>query len=279
LISAFTSTAGVSGAFALLPFQMSVLGYTAPGVSATNFVYNIIAIPMGAMKYMKEKRLSKAIVTLLILGTVPGVFLGYYIRVVYLPDPANFKIFVGCILAYLGIRSLQNGIKEYRKQKSGNQNIIKAAEFIIQNEQTGLRTTSISLKNGEVISFSTPALFIPAMLTGVIGGAYGIGGGAVMVPFCVAVLELPVYLVAGAALVATWVASVISVIIYAIGPITSTGIQTSPDWLLGILFGVGGLAGIYTGTKLQKIMAPAIIKMILGTAVLLVAAKYLIVLL
>ena len=117
------------------------------------------------------------------------------------------------------------------------------------------------------------------MITGVIGGAYGIGGGAVMVPFCVAVLELPVYLVAGAALVATWAASVISVIIYAIGPITNSVVQTSPDWLLGILFGVGGLAGIYTGTKLQKIMSPAIIKIILGTAVLLVAAKYLIVLL
>ncbi len=277
-ISAFTSTAGVSGAFALLPIQMSIFGYTAPGVSATNFVYNIIAIPMGAMKYIKEKRLSKTIVVLFIFGTIPGVFLGYYIRITYLPDPANFKIFVGCILAYLGIRSLKSGIKDYKKQKTGNEKNNKAADFIIEHEHTGIQKTSIFLKNGEKISFATPAVFIPAMITGVIGGAYGIGGGAVMVPFCVAVLDIPVYLVAGAALVSTWVASIISVIIYAIGPMTNGGIQTSPDWLLGALFGLGGLAGIYTGTKLQKFMSPVVIKIILGTAVILVAIKYLIIL-
>lgn len=275
VISAFTSTAGVSGAFALLPLQMSVFGYTAPGVSATNFVYNIIAIPMGAMKYIKEKRLSRAIVLLFIFGTVPGVFLGYYIRVIYLPDPANFKIFVGCILAYLGSRSLKSGIKGYKEQKNGSVNNNRAADFVIKHEQTGFRKTIISLKSGEKISFSTPAVFIPAMITGVIGGAYGIGGGAVMVPFCVAVLDIPVYLVAGAALVSTWAASLISVIIYAIGPMTNGGVQTSPDWLLGVLFGLGGLAGIYTGAKLQKFMSPIVIKIILGTAVLMVAMKYL----
>ena len=99
-----------------------------------------------------------------------------------------------------------------------------------------------------------------------------------MSPFCIAVLDIPVYLVAGAALVSTWTASIISVIIYAIGPMTSNGIQTSPDWLLGVLFGIGGFAGIYTGAKLQKFMSPYIIKIILGIAVLCVAVKYLIIL-
>ncbi len=36
VISFFTSMGGVSGAFLLLPFQMSFLGYTHPSVSATN---------------------------------------------------------------------------------------------------------------------------------------------------------------------------------------------------------------------------------------------------
>jgi len=43
-ISFFTSMGGVSGAFLLLPFQMSVLKYTSPSVSATNFVFNIVAM-------------------------------------------------------------------------------------------------------------------------------------------------------------------------------------------------------------------------------------------
>ena len=41
-----------------------------------------------------------------ILGTLPGVFIGYYIRILYLPDPRAFKLFVGCVLMYIGVRLL-----------------------------------------------------------------------------------------------------------------------------------------------------------------------------
>ena len=56
-ISFFTSMGGISGAFLLLPFQMSVLGYTHPSVSATNQLYNIVAIPSGVYRYWKEGRM------------------------------------------------------------------------------------------------------------------------------------------------------------------------------------------------------------------------------
>ncbi len=48
-VSFFTSMVGVSGAFLLLPFQMSVLHYVAPSVSATNLVYNLYGIGGGAL--------------------------------------------------------------------------------------------------------------------------------------------------------------------------------------------------------------------------------------
>ena len=49
-----TTPAGVSGAFLLLPFQMSVLGFVAPGVTPTNLVYNIVAIPGGIYRYIQR---------------------------------------------------------------------------------------------------------------------------------------------------------------------------------------------------------------------------------
>ncbi len=58
VISFFTSMIGVSGAFLLLPFQMSVLGYVTPSVSATNFVFNLVAIPGGIRRYASEKRMN-----------------------------------------------------------------------------------------------------------------------------------------------------------------------------------------------------------------------------
>jgi hypothetical protein len=35
-----------------------------------------------------------------IIGTLPGVFAGAWIRIVYLPDPRNFKLFAGIVLFY-----------------------------------------------------------------------------------------------------------------------------------------------------------------------------------
>ena len=46
-ISFFTSMAGISGAFLLLPFQMSVLGFTTTSVTSTNFLFNVTGTPGG----------------------------------------------------------------------------------------------------------------------------------------------------------------------------------------------------------------------------------------
>ena len=75
---------GVSGAFLLLPFQVSFLGFTHPSVSATNQLYNIVAIPVGAYRTIRSGRMSWSLFWLLTLGTLPGVFMGYVIRVLVL---------------------------------------------------------------------------------------------------------------------------------------------------------------------------------------------------
>ncbi|SHE78321.1 Sulfite exporter TauE/SafE [Desulforamulus putei DSM 12395] len=58
LVSSLTASAGVSGAFLLLPFQVSVLHYTSPLVGPTNLIYNIVAIPGGLYRYIKEGRMA-----------------------------------------------------------------------------------------------------------------------------------------------------------------------------------------------------------------------------
>jgi hypothetical protein len=47
LVALLTTPAGISGAFLLLPFQMSVLGIVSPSVTPTNLVFNIVATPGG----------------------------------------------------------------------------------------------------------------------------------------------------------------------------------------------------------------------------------------
>jgi len=101
VISLFTSMGGVSGAFLLLPFQVSVLGFTSPSVSSTNQLFNIVAIPSGVYRYIREGRMVWPLTWIVIIGTLPGVLVGAFVRIKYLPDPKDFKLFVGLVLLYM----------------------------------------------------------------------------------------------------------------------------------------------------------------------------------
>ena len=114
-ISFLTSMGGVSGAFLLLPFQMSFLGYIHPSVSATNQLFNIVAIPSGVYRYCKEGRMVWPLTWVVVAGTLPGVFIGAVVRVTWLPDPRNFKLFAAAVLLYIGLKM----VLDLTQKKSG----------------------------------------------------------------------------------------------------------------------------------------------------------------
>ncbi len=293
VISFFTSMGGISGAFLLLPFQMSIFNYTAPSVSGTNHVFNIVAIPSGVYRYIKEGRMAWPLTWVVVAGTLPGVFLGYYVRVLYLPDPKSFKLFVGCVLLYIGIRLLYELIGRVKSKAAGKKTLeekfrLRAEE--IKKHQTSriaagipaeavIKTISISLRKieyefwGEIFSFNTISMFGLACVVGIIGGAYGIGGGSIIAPFCVAVFHLPVYTIAGAALMGTFITSVAGAIFFSVIPATN-GVSAMPDWSLGILFGIGGFVGMYFGARFQKFVPQKVIKLLLGLLIVFVALRY-----
>ncbi len=293
VISFFTSMSGVSGAFLLLPFQMSFLNYTSPSVSATNFVFNIVAVPSGVYRYIREKRMAWPLTWIVIIGTLPGVFIGFYIRVLYLPDPGAFKFFVGCVLLYLSSRLIYSGLK---KEQAGKTKLSvieeKFRERIKQSkEQPGkhmisgipssavVKTISVNLTKteyefwGEKFSFHTAGMFFLAFFVGIVGGVYGIGGGSIIAPFCVTFFHLPVYTIAGATLMGTLLTSISGVAFYSLIPLDS-GLTKSPDWLLGLLFGAGGFLGMYLGARFQKFVPQKFIKLLLGLLIVFVAFKY-----
>jgi len=116
-------------------------------------------------------------------------------------------------------------------------------------------------------------MFALAFVVGIIGGAYGIGGGAIIAPFCVAFYHLPVYTIAGATLMGTFMTSVAGALFFSLLPATH-GASPMPDWPLGVLFGIGGFVGMYLGAKTQKYMPQNFIKLMVGIAMLFLAVKY-----
>ena len=292
-ISFFTSMGGVSGAFLLLPFQMSFLGYVNPSVSATNQLFNIVAIPSGVYRYCKEGRMVWPLTWVVVAGTLPGVFIGAFVRVAYLPDPRNFKLFAAGVLLYIGARmamdlSRKSGSKIGKGDSEARfrQAACRRGSRSVDTNGTGseeplcVEVTHFNLKRlgytfyGESYDVSFWGIAGLSFVVGIVGGIYGIGGGAIVAPFFVTFFGLPVYTVAGAALMGTFVTSVAGVAFYqALAPFYPH-MSIAPDWLLGLLFGAGGMAGMYLGARLQKFVPARAIKWMLAGIIVFTALKY-----
>ena len=158
-IASLVTSAGVSGAFLILPFQMSVLGFTAPAVSATNLLYNVIAIPGGVSQYIREGRMAWPLAWTTLLGTLPGVFVGAIIRVKYLPDPRSAKLFVGLVLLWLGWRILSEWFLRVTGRSQPRDKIHEKFNGKLPSHAV-VKTRSVSLRRveydfwGETFSFS-----------------------------------------------------------------------------------------------------------------------------
>jgi len=255
LVSVFTSMAGVSGAFLLLPFQISVLGFTSPAASATNLFYNLLATPGGVYRYAREGRLLWPLAVITAVAAVPGVLIGAILRSTVLADVKVFKAFVGVVLLYLGLRILTAG-GGASECGAGRVRVLRVGRRV-EYEFLG-RVYSLSAAKAAAVSF----------VVGVVGGAYGVGGGSLLAPIYTGVFRLPVYTTAGVTLFATFTSSIFGVASYC-------AVGHPPDWPLGLSLGVGGFAGMYLGARLQQRLPERLLRMGLSLLTLAVAAAYL----
>ena len=268
IVSFFTSMGGVSGAFLLLPFQMSILGYTNPSISATNQFYNIVACPSGVFRYWREGRLIIPIAVTIALGTLPGVFIGAIIRIKLFPNPSTFKVFAGCVLLYIALRMLQTLLKE--KAKTTKKPVEDNTLVILHNTRSSL---SLLFQGCEYI-IQKQRLMLLSLAVGLVGGIYGIGGGAIMSPFLVTFFGLPVYIVAGATLMATAITSLGGVVFYTMLSPFFPALSVAPDVRLGLIMGFGGMTGMYFGARCQKYVPAKAIKWMLVLTLVVVALRY-----
>lgn len=239
VVAACCTPAGVSGAFLLLPIQVHLFGAPSPKVSATNLLYNAVSAPAGATGYWRSGRLDHRLAARLLLGTVPGVLLGVGIRSTALAAEGRFALISGAVLAVVGARLL-----------------LEAAGWQSRRPEVADRTVP------------TPRLFVVGVVGGLIGGVYGIGGAALIVPWLVQFERLPVARVAGAGLVVTMVTSVVGLAAFVLASALDLGDAAPPDWAAGVLLGIGGVAGALVGVRIQPYVPVRALKVLLSLAAL-----------
>ena len=245
-----------------------MLGYVQPGVSATNQVFNIVACPSGVWRYWREGRLLGPLTLLMALGTLPGVFAGALIRVTLLPDASRFALFAALVLLYMAGRLLVD-VWRSRGERSGRGRGGAAPCRVVR---FGMREF-VFASGQETFRVSCRAIVFLSLVVGLVGGIYGIGGGAIMVPFLIAFFGLPVHAVAGASLFCTFLTSVAGVCFYSLlAPFWPT-LGVRPDWLLGLFLGAGGVGGMYLGARCQKFVSARALKYLLAAILLFTAVR------
>jgi uncharacterized membrane protein YfcA len=242
-IAVAATPAGISGAVLLLPFQVSVLGTPSPAVTPTNLLYNVVATPGALYRYWRQGQAGGRLALVLTAGTLPGVIAGSVIRVELLPGPHVFAVVAGAVLAPLGLWLA-----------------------LTRPPAPGRRSRSVRM-------IPVPVLVALSAAVGCIGGIYGIGGGSILAPVLIGSGRTPSQ-VAPAALASTFVTSVAGVITFTILAVHAHG-SVAPDWPTGIALGTGGLAGAYTGARLQARLPDVLIRRLMGILVIAIGIRYL----
>ncbi len=237
-IAVVTTPVGVSGAVFLVPVQISVLHTPSPALTPTNLFFNLVAIPGGLLRFHREGRLGGPLARLLVLGTLPGVVVGALLRVFVLDGGDAFLLVVAALLVPLGAWLALVSPPSAPPAGRGSERLIFAA----------------------------------ALVVGVVGGIYGIGGGSILGPILVG-LGFSVLEVAPAALTATFLTSVAGVLVFALLSLVESG-DVAPDWALGIGMGLGGLAGAYLGARLQSRLPERLLRRGLGVLALALGLRY-----
>ena len=243
LTAVVTTPAGISGAVLLLPFQVSVLGTPSPSVTPTNLLYNVVATPGALYRYWRQGQTGGRLSLVLIAGTLPGVIAGSVIRVKLLPGPRVFDLVVAAVLIPLG------------------------------SWLALTRPSRADERDRRVWLVPAPVLVVLAAAVGCVGGIYGIGGGSILAPVLIGLGRKPSQ-VAPAALASTFVTSAGGVIAFTILSLHQHA-PVAPDWPTGIALGAGGLAGGYTGARIQSRMPDVLIRRLVGVLVIAIGAYYL----
>jgi len=228
-VSALTTPVGVSGAVFLLPVQVSVLGIPSPTVTPTNLLFNVFATPSALIRYARQGQIDMGLCSLLLAGTVPGVVLGAWLRVEYLAGASIYRGLLAVLLVPLGLWLLV-GTAQRAATSAADPSVLR------------LVTLSAAV--------------------GVVGGVLGIGGGSILAP-TLAGLGLSLARVAPAALMSTFVTSLVGIATFAaLG--WSGRPAAAPDWAVGFALGVGGICGAYLGALLQPHVSESALRRLLG---------------
>ncbi|MGC9503774.1 sulfite exporter TauE/SafE family protein [Baaleninema sp.] len=200
---------GIGGGLLMVPALM-VGGLTILQATATSLVGVVLSATSGSLRNWRTGDLNPTASLGLALGGIPLAQVGAWLGS-QLPGAVLAFCFAVLQLAVIYLMGLR---RQLAKQKS---------EAVSSQNNFHVKTVGIG------------------GLAGLLSGLFGVGGGAVMVPLQMLLLQSPIKLAVRTSLGA--------IVLIAISGLVRHGIQGNVLWLQGVCLGVGGILGAQLGTR------------------------------
>lgn len=237
---------GAGGGFIFVP-ALLMIGHLSPQVAAgTGLVIVFLNSASGIIGFINQKRIHFKLGIILIIGAIPGTFIGS--EILKWISPKFFTVIFGFLLVMLGIflmlknRPKQNVRSEIAASMEGY------SELILNRQSSILQIMAIGLCG---------------VFLGIVSSFFGIGGGWLLVPILIYIFRIKPHIATAT--------SIFSLCFYSLVGMITYGIQGNIDWYLALFGGIGvlfgGQVGVYLSTKLtgsRIVQMLAVILMIVG---------------
>jgi uncharacterized membrane protein YfcA len=262
LVGVLSGMFGVGGGFLMTP-MLFFIGIP-PAVAVATEANQIVASSFsGVLAHLKRKTVDLKMGLVLLIGGLIGAWLGIqlfnYLRSMGQVDllvKLSYVVFLGIIGSLMFVESL----RAILKSKKGHPLSTRKKHNWIHNLPFKVKFRT----SGLYISVIPP--FLVGIFVGVQAAIMGVGGGFVMVPAMIYLLNMPTKVVIGTSLFQIIFVTAFTTLMHATTNFTV-------DVVLAVILLTGGVIGAQVGTRIGLKMKAESLRILLALMVLLVCGK------
>lgn len=248
---------GIGGGTILVPIFKLVFGLPAVMSTATSLFTIIPTSLSGAITHFQKKTCVPLLGIMAGLGGACTSPLGVWLASV--SPEWTIMVAAALVIAYSAITMFMKAMKLRKKQRLE----LKDEKPISPVQEQNLETFLMGMNKSKLVGFG----LVIGSVAGLMSGYIGVGGGFLMVPLFMQLLNTPMKLTSGTSLIA--------VMILAIPGTITNAAMGNIDWVAGIFVALGAIPGATIGSRLIS-RIPEFQLRLLFSAFLIVAAALLV---
>ena len=263
LVGLVFSLVGAAGGILASFGLITLMGTTDP--NSVKPMAQILALTTAAVfipAYIRRKATVIPLALMLSVGGVMGAILGSTLSSKYLGEMSTFKPLFGVLTLFIAAQIAWE-IHQQRRKESKTSSACQIGVHNVKIENAAIHF-SYAGKNYDV-NLWTP--WLAGFFIAIIASAFGVGGGFLLVPFMVSLLNMPMFIIPATAAIVVFISGTMSVANY-----VYMGAQI--DWPILYHLITGGIVGAIIGPKINRLLQDRWLKIFLASILSLIGLKY-----